>query len=372
MLRPRDQVRIEGEGGTLDRFNGLNIINDLTAPSEATFELGDDSSWAPLEKLIKHGKTYRVYLNDRLRLTGRIYANEVPVDPRGTSIQLTVRTLLADAKYASADQRVKVESVSIKDFLLALYKQHGYGAGDFVFNANVERDLMTGKGSRGQAPPASLDPIKLDAAKVNPPETTYDCAARHLKRYGLMHWDTPEGKIYVGAPDEGQEPLYVFGIWRSKYLRQGNNLSGVKRIADWSDVPTDVNVFGGGFSKELAGQPNWGTAGYLDVLAAGFNRPVNLLSETAKNKAQAQAQARRERSQRSKRKDALELYADGWSWWNGHVALPYGVNVTCDVTVEVAGGALGKYFIHRVACSQDASSGTKSVLSVTAPGAWEI
>src|SRR5262249_16649732 len=149
------------------------------------------------------GKPFKVYLNDRLRLTGRVLAQEIPGNAAtGSTIQIVVRTKVADAYYTSATLETKVEKTSIKDFLVALYKPLGFTADDFVFKANVERDLMTGVGTKGEAKPAELEPIKLEQAKVHPPETIFEAASRHLKRYGLMHWDTPDGKIFVGAPDD--------------------------------------------------------------------------------------------------------------------------------------------------------------------------
>lgn len=368
--RPPDRIRLECEAGTLDRFNSLEITNDISGPSEASFDIGDDGSWPTLADVVAHGKPFKVWLNDRLRLTGRAYANEVPTDAsEGTSVNVTVRTILADAHYASAETWVRVQNVSIKDFLLQLYAPLGVGASAFVFNADVERDLMTGVGAKGAAAPANLDPIKLDQAKVNPPESIYDAAAKHLKRFGLMHWDTPGGKIYVGAPDDTQQPVYRL-ICKRGTRGQGNNVLTCRRVADWSDVPSEVRLYGGTGSKDVAKAPLKAIAGHPDVQKAGFYRPVILVNEAAKAGAQLDAQSLRERATRSLRKDAFEVTVDSWGYWDGSssTTIPWATNTTVDVDVDAVGGPLGLYYIHRVGCRYDAGGAPLASLSLVGQG----
>ena len=290
MSSPRspDRIRVESEAGTLDRFNSIEITNDLTSPSQCGFDIGDDGSLPALEDIVRHGKTFRVYLNDRLRLTGRVYVQEVPGSAaNGTTVNVVVRTKLADAYYASADPRVRVEKTSIKDFLLAVYAPLGVGANDFVVKANLERDLMTGVGTNGERPPANLEPMKVDAAKVTPPESIYEAAAKHLRRFGLLHWDTPDGRIYVGAPDDQQQPLYRLVCKRGAASRQ-NNLLDFHRIADWTDVPSSIEVYGGPGGKDIAKARLKAVAEWPDVKAQ-FHRPVIVVNEGAKTKEQVES-----------------------------------------------------------------------------------
>lgn len=369
--RPPESVRLESEAGTLDVFNSLIITNDLFAPAECVFDVGDDGSFPQLERILAHGKTFRVFLNDRLRLTGRIYAQEVPGSAQsGTSVNIVVRTKLADAYYASADPAVRVEKTSIRDYLLALYAPLGFGAADFVFKANVERDVMTGVGTRGERAPANLDPIKLEQAKVSPPESIFVAASKQLRRFGLLHWDTPDGRIFVGVPDDAQEPLYRL-VCKRDWRSYENNLIDFRRVADWSEVPSAITVHGGMGAKDVAKAKLRGAAEWADVKAE-FHRPVTLVNEGAKTQAQVEAQARRERAARSKRKDAYEITTDAWSYWDGESAVPYALNTTADVDVDAVGGPRGRYYVYRVSCRQDAQSARTTNLSVVAPGVFEV
>jgi prophage tail gpP-like protein len=372
MPRKPDRVRIEGPRGSFSRFNSINITNDITAPSEASFDVGDDGSWAELADILKHGTRFRVFLNDRLRMTGRVHVRQSPTSTGGGAvIQVTIRTKLSDARFASADPRTRVENTSIGDFIYALYKPLGYERDAFVFAANVERNVMTGVGAKGIVAPADLEPIKQDQAKVNPPETIFDAAARHLKRYGLMHWDTPNGQIYVGRPDDQQQPIYDLRLRRGSAGR-GNNLASAQRVQDWSDAPTTVTVFGTRNGKDLFNAPLRGGAGNIDIIDAGFYRPVLIQNESAKNQAQVDSQAKRERSARSKKLDAWECAVDGWSYWDGQKQIPWGTNTTANLSVDTAGGAQGRYYLQKVAVSLTPGGGQTASLSLVAPGTWEI
>ncbi len=372
MKRPDDRIRVESEDGAFDRFNAIEVVNDIMAPSQCIFDVGDDGTFEELKDVIAHGKRFRVYMNDQLRLTGRVIAQEVPISATaGATVTVTVRTLLADAYYSSADPKTRVEKTTIKDFLLALYRPLGIAEADFVLKASLERDLMTGVGTRGETAPANLDAIKVDQARVSPPETIFEAAAKHLRRYGLLHWDTPDGKIYVGAPDDAQRPLYRF-LCKRGAAAAGNNTLEARRAVDWSDVPSEVRIYGGQGAKDIVGAKLKGAAEWADVKTAGFYRPVYLLNEGAKTQAQVEAQARRERANRSKRKDTWDMPVDGWSYWNGDVAIPYGINTTADVDVDATGGPAGRYYIHRVSCREDASNGRTSMLSMVAPGIFEV
>ncbi|WP_437759480.1 hypothetical protein [Sorangium sp. So ce1389] len=361
--RRPDSIRIESPAGSFDKFGSLTITNDISQSTEMTFTVGEDGSWPALERLLGFGSEFRVYLNDRLRMTGRVYVTDSPNDAQaGSPITVTIRSKMEDARYASASGKTRVEDTTLKDFLLALYAPLGYAEKDFVFNAAVERDLITGKTAQGALPPVRLEPIRTERAKVNPPETIFDAAARHLKRHGLMHWDTPDGRIYVGRPDDQQSPIYRFRLKRGP-ASVGNNLLSARRVKDFSRVPSIVRVYGTR-ARVL------GVSADLDL--RDFHRPVTLLSEGVRDQAQADAAARRERAERNRRKDAFEITIDGWSYWTGSLSIPFAPNTTCDVDVDTVGGPQGKYFIERVQCSLNPGQGQMTSLSLVAPGVWEL
>lgn len=59
----------------------------------------------------------------------------------------------------------------------------------------------------GQSP-SDVERLTVREARPNSGETIWDYFSRHARRFGLMLWLTPDGKLVVGAPDWDQEPLY--------------------------------------------------------------------------------------------------------------------------------------------------------------------
>ena len=376
--RPDDAVVVETPSGAFDRFQSLELTTDLLDAAVLSFEVGDDDSAELLERMLAPGREVRVYVNGLLQFTGRAEVNEAPTTADGgATVQVVCRTKMADARYASADPRLSLSGVSIRDFILRLYEPLGYGPGDFVFAPAADRDLVTGKRG-GAEDPVDLEPLKAEQAKVNPPETIFAAAERHLKRHHLMHWDAADGRILVGRPDDGQQPTYRF-LCRRGAGSAGNNVLGARRVVDWSEVPSEVWVFGGTGGKDVTRASLRGVSADLDLLAAAastghFARPVLIPAEGAKTQAQVDAQAIRERAARSRRKDAWETDHDAWTWWPGSGAtVPLAINTTADVDVDTAtGSARGRYLLARVSRALSAEGAAAARVSLLAPGVLQL
>lgn len=372
MARPVDIIRLEGKPGSLAIFNSIEVTNDLLQPCGARFDIGDDGSYSTLYRAFAHAEPWKVYLNGWPRMSGVVVSQEIPDDAQsGTRVEIRLTTKMSSAYVASANPSTRVEKTSIADFIFKLYEPLGFERSDFVFQPAAERDLMTGKPTRGGKAPANLEPIKVEQAKVNPPETIYDAASRHLKRHGLMHWDAPDGRIFVGAPDVEQTPSYRF-LSKRGARASGNNVLRVQRTADWYDVPSSVTIYGAFVGKDIAKAKIISTAAHADMVNAEFERPVYLPKEGVKTFAAAEQEARRELAQKSKRKDSFEVMVDGWSYWDGSSGVPYAPNTTADVDLDALGGVQGRYFCHRVVLKEDARGSQTATLSLAAPAVWSL
>ncbi|MFA5053361.1 MAG: hypothetical protein WC565_04845 [Parcubacteria group bacterium] len=369
-----DTVRVESEdGASFDIFNSLSIANDFMAPSEAAFEVGDDGTWGELEDLTGMGKKFKVFVNDRLRLTGRVELNNIPIDASsGAVTRFSVRTLMADAMYACANPNVNVKSTSIKDFILYLWAPLGVKESDFVFLADVSRNLMTGVSSDGTKPKVVLEDLNEEQAKVNPPETIFQASDRHLQRHGFMIWDAPDGKIVVGAPDDKQTILYQFRMFGENSRRNMNNVLSMQRTKDWSGVPGLLYVAGTGGNKEWTKSKVRGFVTQNELDQAGFYRPVLIVNEGLKNDQLAQRQAAREMTNRSKRMDTWTITTDGLSYFDGNDRFQYGIDTTAEVISSVAGGPNGAYLVTRVQLSRNPREGDTSELTLLKRGLWRL
>lgn len=369
--RPREQIWIENDRGRFDRFRRIEVNTDVFGEASAMVEIADDRAWRSLRPMLEPGSAYRIYCNGLIVFTGRVDAHELPVTTDdGIAIQITLRTQMADARVGSADPTVRVTNTSIREFIIGLYARHKFTADDFLFQIDADRDLITGK-KAGRAPPVDLEPFKADAAKVQPTETTYDAAKRHLERHHLMHWDAATGRICVGLPSDTQPPFYRF------VQRRGVcNFRDARPVRDWSEIPSSIAVYGGGVGKDILRAPVKGEARDVDVSAipdggsVHFRRRVNLGIEGAKTLAFANAQARRELMARSRRKAAWEIAVDDWSFWDGQRATPYAIATTADIDIETHAGTVlnGIYLVTGCKKSLDVDSGARCSLSLLAKG----
>lgn len=373
-----DTFRLESIGSdgldvVVDRCLSYEIVSDLTAPSEARFELGNEGTWSVLREAIAIGTRFLVVVNERPWMRGRLLARRLPVSSQtGATVQLTIRTVLADAMYTTADPTINLRKASLRDMVLAAYAQLGLAEPDFIFNADLARNLVTGKGKSTKAP-ADLAKIKEDAAKPSPPEPVYNFVERHLNRFHLTHWDGPDGRIVVGAPNDEQAPIYNLRCLRNARA-QRNNVMTMERGEDFEEVPTRLTVagVGGGREHRKAKVRFDVTDPVLTAAVPALDRSVVIVDDGLKNAAQVESRARREMAMRSLAKNAWRVGVDGWSYRDGHTKTTYAVDTVADVQVDIAPEASGAFLVYRVALKGSASDGHTSDLDVVGKGVWRL
>ena len=369
-------ARNSGPPGEFRNFTSLEIPSDITQPSSASFELGDDRSFPSLRQIFQPGTVYKVFVNDSLRLTGRVEGNNLPQDvSAGSGIRFTGKTKLSDAMYSTARQSTRVKDVSIADFIYELYQPLGLGPEDFIFKASLARDLITGKEStnKGSDQTVALEPIKVQDARVRPPETIFAAADRHLRRHGLMQWDAPDGRIVIGAPNDTQPEQYTFYSYQDPSKSRFNNIEGITRIQDVGGMPTAVGVFGVGGKRAFTKSKVSAFAQNDQMAEWGFYRPLVIPAEAIRTPELAQRAANRELSDRSRSFDTYVIENDGLSFFDGNRArVGYAVDTVARVFTDAAGGAQGSYYVHRVTLKRDAQSGDRTNLQLLAKGLWKL
>lgn len=421
-MRSRDTVTIESLGNSrsvvIDRATQYEITTSLRSPSIARFELGDETTWPDLQQIVGIGGRYKVSVNGQARVTGRLLTRNLAASAgSGATVQLAIRTLLADALFTAVDPKIGVRNVTLKELVLAAFRRLGLTERDFVFKADVARDAITGRKS-GQPsaaagirarlhalenqdlPPGTtyqqvakqreilrqqlagaetrpvvpdLQEITLEEARPHPPESVWSFVDRHLARHGLMMWDGADGRIVVGKPDDGQRPLYQLTMLRGA-AAEANNLTEARKVEDFEQVPELLWVFGMGGGRDQA-KARVKYNEFDPVLASVYpplDRTVLVVDESISTLEQAQARARRELLERSFDKDAWYLETDGLSYWTGSQAIPYAVDTVADVRVDVAGTASGAYLIHECTMIGDAQTGHTTRLVAVGRGIWNI
>lgn len=380
-MSPRDVVRINALGTpsntTLFDFNfsdwtSFSVKSSIISPAEASFELGDETGWDRINTLCGLGAVFCVVVNDRPRLLGRVEARSSPCDAtQGTVQSFVVRTKMSDAVISSAPQGIRLKNASIKEFVLACYEGIGLRESDFDFQVDVSRDLMTGKDSRGQRPPRVLEPLKEESAKVNPPESIFAAVDRHLRRHGFLHWDGPDGRIIVGAPDDQQEPMGMLCMFRPPY-GQMNNLLSIELVNDVSQAPTTLGVFGVGAGRDFSKTKLASVKINEDLIERGFRRTIIINDEAMKTRALAAGRANREFATRTRSLDRLSVTVDGLSYSEGSYLYPWSPDTVFDVVATHLGGSLGNYYVEDVELSRNASQGDVSRITMVKQGVWVL
>lgn len=374
--RPNDEVVIEADSGAgfdflCDRSTSFEIVNDLLQPAQCLIEIGDDGTWNVATGALAVGGKFKVTINGQLRLKGRMIAPRMPLSAdTGATAQMTIRSVMADAAFASCSPTVNVRKGTLRDVLLDAYSPLGLTEADFIFDASTAVDLMTGKGAGSRT--VSLDDLKEDQAKVSPPESIYNFVERHLNRHHLSHWDAADGRIVVGAPDDTQAPIYSLRSLQGA-AGQWNNIVKAELIYDHEQVPSILGAFGVGGGKGYAKAKVKAVQEDATLTAAGIYRPVLVIDEAIKTQGQAESRIAREMSLRSRQKDAWRIEVDGASYWNGEKLIPWGIDTVADVQCALASGpSSGSYLITRVAIRGDTESGYTTNLDLVAKGIWRL
>lgn len=397
---PFDRITVEAYGTpgsthvdfNFENWTTFSLQSSIAQPCEASFELGDQTGWDRIAPLVDLGSEFRLFINDRLRMTGRIESLNGISDGRQSATQrFTLRTKLSDAYYSSASQAIRLQGRTVREFLLTLYKDIGLTERDFDFRGQVSRDVMTGRITKGPDahsrrrgidgrliadPPRGFEALEEteEGVKVQPPESIYEAADRQLRRHGLLHWDGPDGKIVVAPPNDMQDPIGTLRSIRGDDGRAGqsNNVLSLERDQDVSEAPTEMGVFGMGGKAGFSRASVSAVVRNQALIDRGFTRRAAVLDEGLTVQSVALRRARREFVTRSKGLERITASVDGLSYRDGGDPAPWAHDTTVEVFDDTLGGVLGVYYVESVQMQRDASGGDSSRLTLVRQGVWQL
>lgn len=356
----------------IDRATSYQITTDITTPCESLIEIGDNGTWTALQEAIAIGRRFKIGLNGKPLMRGRLLSRGMPLNAQaGATVQLVVRTWLADAAFSSC-KAVNVRGATLKDIILQAYSTIGAAEKDFLFDSDVARDIITG---RGKATGAKVDlaTITEQNARVQPPETVFAFVDRHLRRFGLMHWDSPDGRIVIGTPNDKQAPIYWLQCTRQN--PRGNNIIDCRRSEDYESVPTTLWVYGqgGGRDYQHATISRSLTNAVLTGVSPQIFRPTMVIDESLNTAVLAEARARRELAQRSLNMDSWDVTVRNWTYSDQNQELvPWTINTVCGLCIDVASPVQAPFFIWRVVRTGNSTDGHTARLTMAAQGVWII
>jgi prophage tail gpP-like protein len=209
-------------------------------------------------------------------------------------------------------------------------------------------------------------------------ETTLAFLQRHLRRFGLMIWDGPDGRVVVAEPDDDQDSIYEFRCFRDE-AGQGNNVTRIARIEDVSGVPTSLSVFGysGGLDYQRSKVSTLVTNQAL--IESGFAlggeavvgfRPMVIVDDGVRTAELARRTANREFSERARRSDVIAVETDRYA--DADDGAVYAIDTCCEAYVETLGGAAGKYYIEEVTYQLSVDAARRCAISASKAGSWVL
>jgi len=373
---PADTIAITAEDGTaFDLWTSVEILNSVVRSNEASFEVGDDGSWQDLSHLAQLGTRFTVRVNGNVHVTGRVEVLNAPLSAQQSSVvRFVVRTIMSDFASNAAHPRVRVKDRSIREVVeAAIFTMSEKDAPrpKIEFRADVSRELITGRKTRGGAGRKDLEPLKEDAAAVQPGETIKSFVDRHLRRHGLMWWDSPSGAIVVDEPDDDQEATYVFRCLRGAEGKY-NNVLGIDRSRDVTGAPSHLYVFGYGGGKDFARAKVQAGRKSVEIIDAGFVREVMIVDEGVRTHEMANRTAAREFSERIRRLDTFTVSCDGLSYTERGGRINYAPDTTCDIIADTIGGSVGKYYVEQVLLRRSAEGADVAQIQTVKAGTWTL
>jgi len=369
VTRPTDRVSIKAGGKVFDQIEKVEITWDLSAPAQAVIQFGDEGAWAQLGSAFQPGTPWTVAVNDMPMISGRAELLELDGDDHGIVCAIAIRTRLSDALVASADTSIVVAGVSVAEFMVAALSTIGYTSSDFVVDHRTAAVLLSGAPSKTSPQKTDLEPIQVPQAKIQPGESIMEAVTRHADRHGLIVCDLPNGRIGVFRPDPDASPYYYLRLKRGSAAdRRANNIVKIHRSCDWTQVPSEVVVYGQTWGGELAKAPIHSSAGNPEVLARAaetghFNRRVVTVQNQIQNNDQARRKASKLLSSLVSRQDAWDIVTDGLTYWDGSKQTRWAITAIASIECDVMGAPAGNYFVNRVRMKQD-DQGSTTTLSV--------
>lgn len=129
--------------------------------------------------------------------------------------------------------------------------------------------------------PSDIERLRISEARPRVGETVWDFIERHAHRLGLLLWMTPDGRLVIGAPDYGQEPLYRL-IRRVRPTSEDPNTiieGGLEESI--ANRHSSVRVFGRGGANET--RTRWSTTVVDTDWTYGFSKPLDVKDQGARS-----------------------------------------------------------------------------------------
>lgn len=209
----------------------------------------------------------------------------------------------------------------------------------------------SGSGQTG----SDVERLRITEAKPHAGETIWDFIDRHARRFGVLPWMDPRGRLILSAPDYGQRPLGRLQRWLDPTVSaERNNIvsGGLRR--NIGSQPSTVTVYGRAHGHDATRSPFHSTITNADI---AIHRPLVIHDPAVRSQEEAERRAQRELARLVQEATVLDYEVRD----HGLGRYLYAIDTVLEVSDEVA-DIEGSYYVVSRTFSKTRDRGTTTRL----------
>lgn len=225
----------------------------------------------------------------------------------------------------------------------------GAGAGEAREASRARRGSAAGQTG------SDVERLAISDARPRPGETIWEFIDRHCRRFGVLPWMDPRGRLILGAPHYDQQPLGRLQRWLDGTLSdQPNNIISGGVVEDLGSQPSTVTVYGRAPGHDATRSAFRSTVTNPD---AALVRPMVIHDPSVRSEAEAERRALRELSRQRREAVVLEYEVRD----HGLGRYLYAIDTVWDISDEAC-DIEGRYYCTTRTFSKDRDKGTTTRL----------
>ncbi len=226
--------------------------------------------------------------------------------------------------------------------------------------SSAQRAASVSVASNGQSAVA-IRTIALREARPQAGESIWNYILRQAKRFGLVPWFSPDGKLVISSPNYGAPVAHKLVRRVTADAREPNNVISGYETFQAGEQLSEVTVYGRGLGNDTARAP---VVGHVTNDACPYYRPLILHDLTIRDDDEAQRRAQREMMRSTHGRRTLDYVVRN----HGNARALYAVDTVVEVLDEDI-GVQGEFYVVARTFSSGREAGTTTELKLVEKGA---